>query len=348
LVRKNKTKYVQVISVILLALLTLTLMNLVIAYRTPEYRAYTVRNYKVEHVVEISYNASVKPSLLYGNRSNVGTGEPLYTRLVKDLSICFVYSIKSSPPALNSKYEVKPGAVLRSEGWGKVIDLERVLYENNNQTNSFTACVSINFTRVLRDITIIEKEIGVRRDKHNITITMDTSIETALPNRTLRSRISPTITLQINDDGRTYVIAKNLRDVKENSTTLKSPTTANIMGLEVPTSSARATLLPLSVILGITTAISIGLLLKQGKEERKDLEEILKERLKGKLIKGTVDNSGVAEVTLHNIEDFITIANEHRNDVIYDQTKGKYYIIDLNTIYSLNNDNSQLRNPKGR
>ena len=343
MVKKDMVKYVQILSVILLALLTLTLVDLVIAYRTPEYRVHTVSNYRVEHIAEASYNASVKSSLLYGNRSNVSTGEPLYTRLVKELNICFVYNIESSPPALNSKYEVTPRAVLRSEGWDKVIDLEEVRYESNNRTNGFTACVSINFTKVLRDITIIEKEIGVRRDKHNITITMDTSIETLLPSRTLRSKMNPTVTLQINDDGRTYVITKNLRDVEESSTTLKSPTTVNIMGLTVPTSSARATLLPLSIILGVTTAISIGLLLKQGKEEKKDIEELLKERLKGKLIKGTVDNLGIAEVTLYNIEDFISIANEHRNDVIYDQTKGKYYVIDLSTIYSLNNDNSQLR-----
>ncbi len=343
MVKKDMVKYVQVLSVVLLALLALTLVNLVIAYRTPEYRVYTVSNYRVEHIAEVSYNASVKPSLLYGNRSNVNTGEPLYTRLVKELNICFVYNIKSSPPALSSKYEATPRAVLRSEGWDKVIDPKKVQHESINRTNGFTACISINFTKVLKDIAIIEKEIGVRRDKHNITITMDTSIETLLPNRTLRSRMNPTVTLQITDDGRTYVITKNLKEVEESSTSLKSPTSVNIMGLTVPTSSARATLLPLSVILGLTTAISIGLLLKHGKEEKKNIEELLKERLKGKLIRGTVDNSGVAEVTLHNIEDFITIANEHRNDVIYDQTKGKYYVIDLNTIYSLNNDNSQLR-----
>ncbi len=343
MVKKDIVKYVQVLSVILLALLTLTLVEMIIAYRTPEYQVHTVSNYRVEYVTEVSYNASVKPSLLYGNRSNVSTGEPLYTRLVKELNICFVYNIKSSPPALSSKYEVTPRAILRSEGWDKVIDVEKIQHESNNRANGFTACISINFTKVLRDITTIEKEIGVRRDKHNITIIMDTSVETLLHNKTLRSKMSPTVTLQINDDGRTYVITKNLKEVEENSTTLKSPTTVNIMGLTVPTSSARATLLPLSVILGVTTAISIGLLLKHGKEEKKNVEEILKERLKGKLIRGTVDNSGVAEVTLHNIEDFITIANEHRNDVIYDQTKGKYYVIDLNTIYSLNNDNSQLR-----
>jgi hypothetical protein len=336
-------KYVQALSVILLALLTLTLVSLVIAYRTPEYRVHTVSNYRVEHIAEVSYNASVKSSLLYGNRSSVSTGEPLYTRLVKELNICFVYNIVSSPPALNSKYEVTPRAVLGSESWNKVMNLEEVQYESINQTNGFTACIRINFTKVLRDIAAIEKEIGVRQDKHNITIIMDTSIETLLPNRTLRSRMSPTVTLQITGNGRTYVITKNLKEVEESSTTLKSPTTVNIMGLTVPTSLARSTLLPLSIILGITTAISVGLLLRQGEEGKKDIEEILKERLKGKLIKGTVDNSGTAEVTLHDIEDFITIANEHRNDVIYDQTKGKYYVIDLNTIYSLNNDNLQLR-----
>lgn len=342
MVKRSITKYAQACSIILPVLLALTLVNLVLAYRTPEYKVYTVNNYRVEHVVEVSYNASVKPSLLYGNKSTVGNNEPLYTRLIKELNICFLYNTKSDPPALSNNYKTSPVATLKSEGWEKALNLSKTL-RRDDQEESLIACVNINFTKVLRDITIIEKEIGVRQDKHNVTIRMDTSIETILPDRTLRTRMAPTVILQINDDGRTYVITKGLRDVKEDSTLMKSPTTVNVMGFIVPTTSARATLLPLTIILGVATATSIGLLLRRGTEEKRDLEEILRERLKGKLIKGTVDSTSTIEVTLHDVEDFISVANEHRSDVIYDQSSGKYYVVDLGTIYSLDSGNSQLR-----
>jgi len=344
LVRKNVTKYAQASSIVLFALLALTLVNLVLVYRTPEYEIHVVDNYKIEHVVEVSYNATVKPSLLYGDKGTVGNGEPLYTRLVKELSICFLYNIKSNPPALDNKYKISLIAALRSEGWEKALNLNKTLHEDFSEKNAIV-CVNVNFTKIMRDITIIEKEIGVRQDKHNVTITMDTSIETILPNRTLYTKMTPTVILQINDDGRTYIITKNLRSVKKDSTVLKTPTIVNVMGFTVPTTSARTLLLPLTIAMGVATAASIGLLLRQGTKKERTLEELLKERLKGKLIKGTVNNTNIVEVELHDVEDFISIANERRSDVIYDRSRGKYYVVDLNTVYSLDSDNSELRKP---
>ncbi len=342
MVRGNVVKYMQVLSIVLLALLTLTLVNLVLAYKTPEYKVHTLSNYRVEHIVKVSYNASVKPSLLYGNESIIGNGEPLYTRLVKELSICFSYNVDSDPPALGNNYETLLDATLKSEGWEKTLNLNRTLIRDSQ--GNIIACVNINFTKVLRDITTIEKEIGVRQDKHNITIVMDTSIKTVLPDKTLHARITPTVILQINDDGRTYIITKNLKNVEEDSTILRSPTVINVMGFTVPTSSARTVLLPLTIALGIATASSIGLLLRREPEGKRNLEEVLRERLKGKLIKGTVDSANTIEVTLHNVEDFISIANEHRSDVIYDQSNRKYYIVNLNTVYTFNSNNSHNNN----
>ena len=140
----------------------------VVAFRTPATETVRIVRAVIRQQAWVNHTAKVRPSVIYGNRSLVEMGTPLYMNLVKELDLCFVYSINSSKSIRTARGTASISMVLKSDaGWSKVIDRERDL---NFEGTRFNKTLSIDMDYVRELIRRIEAETGLRSMHYLINV----------------------------------------------------------------------------------------------------------------------------------------------------------------------------------
>ncbi len=154
----------------LTALAAISLIAMVVAYRTPT----TVTLHRVyaefTQISNFTYLAHVVPSVTYGNRTVVGVGDPLYTSLIKDIVLNMSYRIVSSRPLKQVVGVYNWSITLSSEaGWSKVLASKKALRFVGPE---FRESFWIDMNAVKGIIHKIESETGLRSLRYVIHINM--------------------------------------------------------------------------------------------------------------------------------------------------------------------------------
>ncbi len=186
-----KLAVISALSALLIASLALGF----IAYSTEAVMKEEVVTSEINQIGDYSYRAYVSPALIYGNRTVINVGEPIYLKLLRGLNITFTYSIKSPQGIKEINGLIKPSITLSSLSWRRTYRIYDAIKLNET---SAKINFSLNFTKILSEVAKIESEIGIKSGGFNITVRPAIGAKATLGNdRTYYQSFIPTLVIRV-------------------------------------------------------------------------------------------------------------------------------------------------------
>jgi len=319
-----KLAVISALSALLIASLALGF----IAYSTEAVIKEEVLTSEINQVGDYSYKAFVSPALIYGNRTVISVGEPIYLKLLRGLNITFTYSIKSPQGIKEISGIIKPSITLSSLSWRRTYRIYDAIKLNKT---SAEIIFSLNFTKILNEVARIESEIGIKSGGFNITIRPVIGAKPTLGNgRTYYQSFIPTLVVKVRGGNPLLQVsglsnAKNYADKK----VVQYPTNLTYLGLKISVDTARKLSLISSVIL--SPALGTVLLKSMKKEDRDELTEIMS-KYRDLIVEGKVKlNPSQTIIRVKNFNELVNISEREQRTIIRDGRT--LYIIEPSNIY---------------
>ncbi len=323
------------LTLVLVALLAISLAALINSYNYPEQTSEEVVVTSIAQRMDVDYVAIVRNSLIYENRTTLMPGEPIYTKLFEGLNVTYKYLVEAGGglAAVRGSYRIYLN--ISSPVWGKEFLLRSGAVDelmNNPGTIYF------NYTHLRDYIAVVEKEVGSSRT-YTFTLIFDVRAE-VMPEGSSRSynlpmtplfRIyydvaKPTIDVSAERLERTYVDSYKL--VK----TTKLP----FLWLWFDVITYRTMLVALSMMLAGGIAF-LTIMMTLGRASRVPPLLRVESKYRDLMVSGELEQVErvVAVVRLKSLTDLVKVASTRRKPIVrFDTAESvRYAVVDSDVTY---------------
>ena len=154
-----------------------------------------VANYEYQQQADYNYVASIKPSVLYENRTTLLPGETAYRSLIKSLNISLTYNFTSTPSPKHVDITYGVSAVLEAEGqWSKEFVLTSEKTEN---TPDIKEIYQLNLTEIEELIKVIEKETDTRASTYYYKFVPKIHLNSSINGVSIAEEYTPTLQIKL-------------------------------------------------------------------------------------------------------------------------------------------------------
>jgi hypothetical protein len=306
------------------ALLAVSLYSCYSFIRMPTTQSSNVVDLQYTQTVEYSYTALVKPSLLYDNRMEISTGEPLYLKLVEQLDITLNYSLTQTPKTVEMtdtvlRYEAT--AALSGGDWTKTYSLG----PRGSRPISFTESYTLDIEEIQGIVDTIGEETGTRIPAYTYEIRPLIRLTASAGLKPIEEEFTPTLTIKF---GGGKIEFEGLRSTRTGAVTHRETETAT---LGLPGSSATVgAMKAASIITSISLAVLLAMSTKFTLQERasRPFLERLSGDVRDRIIEATEppDRIERATVKVGSLEDLARVSEEAFKPII--QHGDVFYVLD--------------------
>lgn len=161
----------------------------------PLTRSRYVANCEYQQRADYNYAASIKPSMLYENRTTLLPGETAYRSLIKSLHVSLTYNFTSNPSPENIHVTYSVSAILEAEGqWSKQFVLTSEKTEN---TLEIKETYELNLAEIEGLIKTIEKETDTRASTYYYKIVPKIRLNASTAVESIIEEYTPTLQIKL-------------------------------------------------------------------------------------------------------------------------------------------------------
>ncbi|MCK4701874.1 hypothetical protein KAT55_00810 [Candidatus Bathyarchaeota archaeon] len=275
---------------------------------------------------DYSYTAYVKPSLLYDNRTEIGEGELLYTKLVEQLDVTLLYNLTQNPSPIEMGdlmvvYETS--GELCGGDWSKTYDLKQ---ENVNDTfisiSGFSETYTLNITEIEGIIETIGEETGARVHSYTYEIKPNISLDALAGNKTIEQEFAPVLMIKfeggkIEFEGLSSSKSGSVKHLEMEIATWR------LFGYPVEVKDMRGLSLIASIPIAFLLYLSTGHILRE--RVSRSFMDRLSDDIRDKIVEAQEPPERIERSTMRvrSMEDLARVAEEafkpiiHHDDVFY-------------------------------
>ncbi len=270
---------------------------------------------------DYSYTAYVKPSLLYDNRTEIGEGEPLYTKLVEQLNVTLLYTLTQNPsPIEMDDIELLYGASASLSGgdWIKIYHMASM----KKEAPAFTEIYTLNVTEIEGIVDTIGEETGARSYAYTYEIKPNIILDASEGNNTIVQEFTPIITIKFEGGQITF---EGLSSSKPGSVTHLETEIAtwSLLGYPVEVKDMRGLSLIASIPLAFLLYVSMGHVLRE--RASRSFIDMLSGDISDRIVEAKEPPERIEKSTMRvdSMEDLARVAEEafkpiiHHGDVFY-------------------------------
>jgi len=223
---------------VLTAILVASLALLVYSYSVPPETVKTVKTAEIRHSLDVGYEAYVKSSTVYNNRTVITMGEPIYAKLFNGMNISYKYRVDADVPIRSVEGTYRIVRTISTPDWNKsavVIDQRDV-----NSILGKEDYLYVDFQEIMSYVNAVDKEIGVTSRSIDVTYAyyIDVAIRTA--DKTYRLKLTPTIKLSYEYAKPTISVSvAGNEDRYVDSRSIAVPAYIRFMGMNIGVSAAK-------------------------------------------------------------------------------------------------------------
>ncbi|MEM2021578.1 MAG: DUF5305 family protein [Zestosphaera sp.] len=325
-----------VLTLALVALLTISLATLITSYNYPEQTSEEVVTASITQRMDMDYVAFIRSSLIYENRTVLMPGEPIYTKLFEGLNITYKYLVNTGkgPASVRGSYRIYLN--ISSPVWGKEFLLRSGTVD---ELMNSPGVIYFNYTYLRDYIAMIEKEVGSSRtytftlifDVRAEVMTEDSSRSYSLPMiplfRIYYDTAKPTIDVSTEGLERTYV----------DSYKLVKTTRLPFLWLQFDVITYRTLLVVLSMTLAGSITI-LTILMTLGRASRVPPLLRIESKYRDLIVSGELEQVKhvVAVVRLKSLTDLVKVASTRRKPIVrFDTAESvRYAVVDSDVTYT--------------
>jgi len=186
---------VKLVLAVLIILLAFSGYLIYFFHDKPLTRSRYVANCEYQQQADYNYVASIKPSLLYENRTTLLPGETAYRSLIKILNVSLTYNFTSTPSPEHVEITYGVSAVLEAEGqWSKGFVLAS---EKTQNTPEIKETYQLNLTEIEDLIKIIEKETDTRASTYYYKIVPKIHLNSSINEVSIIEEYTPTLQIKL-------------------------------------------------------------------------------------------------------------------------------------------------------
>jgi hypothetical protein len=154
-----------------------------------------VANCEYQQQADYNYVASIKPSVLYENRTTLLPGETAYRSLIESVNISLTYNFTSNPSPNHVELTYGVSAVLEAEGqWTKEFVLTS---EKTQNTPEIKETYELNLTEIEGLIKTIEKETDTRASTYYYKIVPKIHLNSSVNEVSIIEEYTPTFQIKL-------------------------------------------------------------------------------------------------------------------------------------------------------
>lgn len=312
------------ISALLAALLAVSLYGGYTFIRKPSTRSSNIVDLQYPQRADYSYTALVKPSLIYDNRTEISTGEPLYLKLVERLNITFNYNLTQTPSPVEmtgTTLTYRATATLEGGDWTKTYNLK----PRRATPTAFTDTYTIEIKEIEDIVDTIGEETGTPSHTYSYEIRPQIHLEASAGGEPIVQDFTPTLTIKF---GGGTIEFEGLTNTKAGSVTHRETETAtwSLLGATTTLEDMRAITILSAISLAGLLAISIRSTLLE-RASRPFLDR-LKGDVRDKIIEASEPPERIEKATIKvsSIDDLAKISEETFKPIIHHDNI--FYVLD--------------------
>jgi len=308
-------------SAVFVALLVLSLYACYSFMRMPSTRSKNTVDLQYTQRADYSYTAIVKPSLLYDNRTEISTGEPLYIKLVEHLNITLHYNLTQTPKTVemtDATLKCEVSAALRSGDWTKTY-LQK---PRKAEPLSFADTYTLNITEIEGIVETIGEETGISVPTYSYEIRPHIHLKASAGGETIEQEFNPTLTVKF-EGGK--IEFEGLTSTQPESITHQETEAAtwSLLRWTAAVEDMRKASIITSISLAALLAASIHLTIKE--RAARPLLERLSGDIKDKIIETSEPLERIERATIKvgSLDDLAKVSEEtfkpiiHHDDIFY-------------------------------
>jgi len=307
-------KILVIISALLLALSVYAVWRF---HNMPIEESHYVVRCRYEHSAFYDYLVGVNSSVLYGNRTVLSAGKPVFLKLVRYVNITFNYFLSCDKPIKTSNSSVKHWTEVflsAEEGWNKTIETHSTLKEELTEKNvTITEFHFLDLEEMKRLIEHIEEETAFRPGVYSIHVVPHISLLVSTDAGEIRDYLAPELIIKLNYGSGGPIQFEGLKHSK----------TGSLGGYEV---SSHPEVIPYRLTSYIATVCLAGALaielLWLYKPKKPEVAKVAKKKLGDMLAEGHRHGK---KIILKSIEDVATVAEVLAKPIIHNR-EGKVHI----------------------
>ena len=316
-----------ILSVVFAALLTLSLYGCYVFNQMPSNHSTYILDLHYTQTANYTYTALVKPSAIYENRTEISTGEPLYVKLVEQLSITLEYNLTSNPLGnfTDTKLEYEVTGVLTGGDWIKTYPLASETWT----VTSFTDTYTIEIEDIQEIVETIGDETGSRVYGYTYEIRPEITLETSAAGKPIQEKFTPTLTIKFEGAKITF---EGLSDRKDDSITHTETERAtwSLLGWNLTVFSMRVTSMIASTCLVALLAVSLYFSFKE--RAPRPFFERLSGDIKDKIIEASELPKRMGQrIKVNSLDDLAKVSEETFKPIIHHGDT--FYVLDGDLTY---------------
>jgi len=223
---------------VLTAVLVVSLALLVYSYSVPPETVKTVKTAEIRHSLDVGYEAYVKSSIVYNNRTVIAMGEPIYAKLFNGMNISYRYRVDADVPIRGVEGTYRTVRTIITPDWNKsavVIDQKDV-----NSILGKEGYLYVDFQEIMSYVNAVDKEIGVTSRSIDVVYAYYIDVAIRTDGKTYRLKLTPTIKLSYDYAKPTIAVSiAGNEDRYVDSRNITTPTYIKFMGMNIGVSAAR-------------------------------------------------------------------------------------------------------------
>jgi len=192
----------KLINALLISFITLSIVSILVAYQThatPLEQKIVTPLYTYANYGTYSYVASLKPNIVYDNKTTLEPGEgPVYRRITNYVDINFTYTFEGSLPTnLTIQYQLTE--YVETPQWTKTIyELpRRTITANGTETTlTINSIPFINVSSVFDLVKAVQADTGLSISAYSANIRIEMYIEAETNERVINESFSPTLKME--------------------------------------------------------------------------------------------------------------------------------------------------------
>jgi len=234
-----------------------SLVLAVFAFTRPTH-LYTTENIDYQHTGTFSYSAPAPPGVY--DSEIVQTGEPIFRRLIDEVTVNFEYRLATDLPGPVSGTYHLIAELGGLSGWKRTIELQpETVFDNR----TFVTTSTIDLSDIQALLENFEKQVDIHRNTYKIAIIPQVSVNGQIAGQALEDTFAPRLVFEFSD--LQLQLANSADSIKpfqsgQLSRTITQPNTLSILGLNLDVSTARVISL-IALALSVSVSEVLGLLI---------------------------------------------------------------------------------------
>ncbi len=293
-------------------------------------------SYQFTHSAYYSYKALLKPNMLY-NKTVVGPGTTLFTRLLRELNITLQYEARSTPPTMHGSRIIEV-YLENPDVWTKKLET----IGGGAFDTRFREQVVLNFTEITSLIKILESETGFKSSEYVLRVKPKITVMATYGNKSIVDTFTPELRITIDTvKGRVTLSGLNHEKVTSRNNTTTTPTYFSVLGGSIRVSAVKAFSYSSVLFLG---AGFFFIAYRSRIREEKPLHAIINEKYSDLILEAKDVNGSNKQfvIKIGEPEELARIATRLEKPIIHVLKNGEhvYMVADSETLYVLRISNS--------